>query len=55
MCLFNSPCSVQMHFSFFIRIPTFFRVSIFFNCSDFEPKIIFELFFNTKGVTLLKM
>ena len=40
-----------VHTLFIIRIPTFFRDSILLNFSDFEPRIIFKLFLNTKGVT----
>ena len=37
---------------FFVRIPNFLRASIFSNFSDLEPRIIFILFLNTKGITL---
>ena len=36
---------------FFIRIPKFFRASIFLNFYGFEPRIILQLFLNTKSVT----
>ena len=35
---------------FFIRIPTFFRASIFLKFSDFGPRSVLKLFLNSKGV-----
>ena len=41
-----------INYTFFIRISDF--PSLFLHFYDFEPRIILHLFFNTKGIALLK-
>ena len=43
----------ELH-SFFVGIPNYFRASIFFNFSAFEPRFILNLFLNASSLTLLK-